>query len=71
MKFLKKRRLEASLLFNLELLNRKDNKLSIINIIDNKRDFAKTWFWNESANKTISNFKEKDYNNVNENDLKK
>lgn len=52
-------------------LNTNDNKLSTINTSIDESDSTKIWFWNESANKTNSDFEKENCNNVDEKDLKK
>lgn len=69
LKFLKKKRLKASSFLNLEQLNTNDNKLSTLAISNDKSDSAKTWFQNKIANKTNLDFKEENYNNIDEKDL--
>ena len=55
--FLKKRKVEASLVLNLVQLEIDDNKLSITDISDTKGESG-TWFWNESANESGLHTKE-------------
>lgn len=70
LKFLKKKKLKAGLLFNSAQLKIDDCKPNTANTtnkdnIDNKFE---TWFWNQSANKIDSNI-EKDKTGNYENDL--
>ena len=53
----KKRRSEASSLPTLDQCEIDDNKLSTIDTSDTEDD-SRTWFWNESANKTDSDSEE-------------
>lgn len=53
----------------MEQLNTDDDKLSTIDTSDDISDFAKTWFWVKSANKTNLDFKEESYNNIDKKNL--